>query len=78
MDGDLYQIGLDLIIRRYVPQDEMHEIPKVSHDGTTENFRGEISPMGYFAKLFSKKIFTNLHFLKPPFAQFSWGKFFLL
>jgi hypothetical protein len=35
-----------------------------------ENFRGEISPMGYFSMLFSKKRFANLPFLKPHFAQF--------
>lgn len=35
-----------------------------------ENFRGEISPMGYFSMVFSKKRFANLPFLKPHFAQF--------
>ena len=33
MGGDLYKTGPDLIIRRCVREDEMHDILKASHDG---------------------------------------------
>lgn len=33
MGGDLYKTCLDLIIRRCVREDEMHDILKASHDG---------------------------------------------
>ena len=33
MGGDIYKIGLDLIIWRCVREDEMHEIMKANHDG---------------------------------------------
>ena len=34
------------------------------------------SLVGYFSMFFSQKRFTILHFLKPCFAQFWWGKIF--
>ena len=33
MGGDLYKTGPDLIIRRCVREDEMHDILKANHDG---------------------------------------------